>query len=87
MAPFRPPNWYPFSPPPTILAANDTLDGTQARIDDFLALGVPCVWLPDPRNRRRWVYTSEGSREAKDGILHTADPDLAVPLTALFPAN
>ncbi|MBK9168677.1 MAG: Uma2 family endonuclease [Bryobacterales bacterium] len=70
-----------------ILSPSDTLDRLQERIDDYLAMGVLCVWLLNPRTRRGWVYTGEGSREAKDGILHTANPDLAVPLAALFPAD
>jgi hypothetical protein len=41
----------------------------------------------EPADRRAWVHTSEGSREAKDGVLHTVDPDLAVPLAELFPAD
>jgi Uma2 family endonuclease len=67
-----------------ILSPSDTLDRIQARIDDYLAMGVPQVWLVNPRNRRAWVHTLEGSREAKDGVLHTGNPDLAVPLAELF---
>jgi hypothetical protein len=45
---------------------------------------VPYVWLIDPRLRRGWVYTGEGVREAKDGVLRTAEPGIALPLAELF---
>ncbi len=67
-----------------ILSPSDTLDRVQERIDDYPAMGVPNVWLLNPRTRRGWVYSSDRSREARDGILHTAHPDLAVPLADLF---
>jgi len=38
----------------------------------------------DPRLQRGWVHTAEGSREAKDGVLRTADPEIALPLAQLF---
>lgn len=55
------------------------------KVDDYLRFGVPYVWVIDPRTRRGWVHTPGGSREVKDGVLRTANPDLAVPLEQLFP--
>jgi Uma2 family endonuclease len=56
----------------------------QEKIDDFLRFGVRYVWVINPRNRRAWVYTTDGSREIKDGLLRTKNPDLAIPLAELF---
>jgi Uma2 family endonuclease len=56
----------------------------QQRIDDYLAFGVRYVWVVDPQTRKAWIYTSEGSREVRDGMLRTADPELLVPLEAIF---
>ncbi len=47
-------------------------------------MGVANVWVIDPALRRGYRYTNEGLLEAKDGILRTSNPDLAVPLSALF---
>ena len=55
-----------------ILSPEDRATRVQARIDDYLNMGVPCVWLVDPATRRAWIHTLAGAREAKDGIL-TAD--------------
>ena len=77
-----------FTQPPflcvEILSKDDRMTEMQERIDDYLAFGVPYVWLLDPRTKRAYVYTAAGMHEVKDGILHTSNPDLAVPLADLF---
>lgn len=55
----------------------------QERIDDYLNMGVPHVWVVNPRLRRAFLYTSEFMHEAKDGILHTTNPRIEVPLSEL----
>jgi Uma2 family endonuclease len=67
-----------------ILSRDDTFDSMQERIDDYLTFGVSYVWVISPRSRRAYVYTAEGSREAKDGILRTENPELTVILPELF---
>jgi Uma2 family endonuclease len=67
-----------------ILSKDDTLDQMQEKIDDFLRFGVRYVWVINPRNRRAWAYTTDGSREIKDGFLRTENPDLEIPLGELF---
>ena len=77
-----------FSQPPFVcieaLSKDDTLERMQVKIDDFLGFGVRYVWVINPRNRRAWVYTTDGSREVKDGVLRTENPELEVKLTDLF---
>jgi Uma2 family endonuclease len=67
-----------------ILSKDDSFASTVERLDDYLAMGVSNVWVIDPRLGRGYRYTAEGFLEAKDGVLRTSNPDLAVPLTALF---
>jgi Uma2 family endonuclease len=69
-----------------ILSKDDRLSEMQERIDDYLNFGVRYVWVIDPRTRRAWVYTKDGSREAKDGILRTEDPAIELPLPEIFQA-
>lgn len=66
-----------------ILSPDDRMQQMQERIDDYLAFGVPYVWLIHPVTRRVFVYTPEGSREVKDGVLTTKDPEIRVPLSEL----
>ena len=70
-----------------ILSPEDRIERVQEKIDDYLNFGVPYVWVLNPRNRRAWVYTKDGSREVKDGVLRTENPALAVPLSELFPSR
>jgi Uma2 family endonuclease len=67
-----------------VFSKDDTFASTVERLDDYLAMGVANVWAIDPRLRRGYRYSSEGFLEAKDGVLRTSNPDLSVPLTALF---
>jgi Uma2 family endonuclease len=67
-----------------VLSPEDRMARTQARIDDYLKFGVAYVWVFNPENRRVWVYTTEGSREIKDGILTTENPSLTVDLAEIF---
>jgi Uma2 family endonuclease len=66
-----------------ILSKDDVMSQMQEKIEDYLKMGVPHVWVIDPR-RRGYHYTADGMREAKDGILRTSEPELTVPLAALF---
>jgi Uma2 family endonuclease len=67
-----------------ILSPEDRIARMQDRIDDYIKFGVPYVWVINPENRRVWVYTAEGSREVKDGVLRTENPSLMVNLSEIF---
>jgi len=64
--------------------SDDSLSGTFEKIEEYLRMGVQHVWVIDPRRRQGYHFTTDGMREAKDGILRTSNPDIAVPLAALF---
>jgi Uma2 family endonuclease len=66
-----------------ILSPGDTVEDMQDKIDDYLAFGVPYVWVVNPRKSRAFEYTAGGVREAKDGILRTANPDIVMPIIEL----
>ncbi|MDQ2900773.1 MAG: Uma2 family endonuclease [Acidobacteriota bacterium] len=56
----------------------------QARIDDYLTLGVRHVRVIDPRSRRAYSYIPGSSFEVEDGILRTTDPASELPLIEIF---
>jgi Uma2 family endonuclease len=66
-----------------ILSSGDRVDDIQDKIDDYLAFGVPYVWVVNPRKSRAFEYTADGMHEAKDGILRTTNPDIVVPILEL----
>ena len=67
-----------------ILSPQDRMERIQQRIDDYLNFGVRYVWVVNPRDRRAWTYSKEGSRELFDGVLRTETPDYEVPLAEIF---
>ena len=68
-----------------IVSPEDRMSRVYERIDDYVAMGVPHVWLIDPRTRRAFIATgTEGLREIKNGVLRTENPALEVPLSELF---
>jgi Uma2 family endonuclease len=67
-----------------VFSKDDTLERMQEKIDDFLNFGVRYVWVINPRSRRAWVYTIDGSREVKDGTLRTENPNIEVALADVF---
>ena len=77
-----------FTSPPflciEILSPEDRMSRMQQKIDDYLAFGVRFIWVVDPQTRKAWIYTSEGSREVRDGMLRTENPEILVPLDAVF---
>lgn len=66
-----------------VLSRDDRAEDVQERIDDYLGCGVRYVWVVNPRTRRGWIHTAEGSREAKDGVLRTEEPAIEAPLGEL----
>lgn len=67
-----------------VLSPDDRHPDVQEKIDDYLAFGIPGVWVIDSESRRAWMHTAHGAaREAKDGVLRNPAGDLEVPL-ALF---
>ena len=54
-----------------VLSREDTLSSLQAKIDDYLAMGVENIWIVDPWDRRAWTADRAG--------LHRVEAELTVP--------
>jgi len=67
-----------------ILSPDDRWSRVKDRINDFLAMGVPYVWVIDSQTKQAYVATpAEGLREVKDGVLRTENPTFEVRLSEL----
>ncbi len=77
-----------FNTPPflviEILSPRDTFHNIQEKLSDYLAFGVPYIRVVDPRSKSATVYTPGTMHPVKDGVLRTANPDIAILLTSLF---
>jgi len=75
-----------FTKPPficvEILSRDDRLSEMRERVEDYLAFGVPYVWILDPRRRVAYRCTEAGFLETRE--LRTERPEIVVPLDALF---
>ena len=84
----RPEQQVPTKPPLVcleVLSPEDRMSRVEARINDFLAMGVPYVWVLDPETRQAFVATAaEGLREVKDGMLRAENPRIELPLVGLW---
>jgi len=70
-----------------ILSPEDRMNRVEVCINEFLAMGVPYVWIIDPQTRQAYVATPrEGLREVKSGVLRTENPLIEVPLAEVLPA-
>lgn len=68
-----------------ILSPEDRWSRVEARINDFLAMGVPFVWVLDPETKQAFIATpKDGLREVKDGVLRTQNPTFEVELSEFF---
>lgn len=67
-----------------ILSKEDRLEQMQERLDDYLAFGVPYVWLLNPRTRKAYRCVPGAMHEVEDNILRTANPEILVPLAEVF---
>ncbi len=68
-----------------VLSPEDRMSRIEARIQDYLEMGVPYVWVLDPQTKQAYVATAaDGLREVKTGVLVTANPTFEVPLSEIF---
>ena len=68
-----------------ILSPEDRMSRVEERVKDYLEMGVPYVWVLDPRSKQTYAATAaEGLRKVKGGVLRTENPVLEVPLAEIF---
>ena len=68
-----------------VLAPEDRWPRIQQRIDDYLTMGVPYVWVLDPTSKTAYSATpKERTRQVTTGVLRTQNPSVDVPLGEIF---
>jgi Uma2 family endonuclease len=68
-----------------ILSPEDRMKRVKERVTDYLEMGVPYVWVLDPKTKRTYVATAaESLHEVKTSALRTENPVLEVPLNEIF---
>ncbi len=67
-----------------VLSPEDTFSRTQVKCRDYLAMGVPEVWVFDPEERAAFVMRGETMTEHHSGTLHLAGTEVQINLAELF---
>jgi Uma2 family endonuclease len=68
-----------------ILSPEDRMSRVEVRINDYLAMGAPYVWVLDPETKQAFAATAAtGLQEVKSGVLKTDNPAIEVPLAEIF---
>jgi len=56
------------------------------RANEFIALGVPNLWILDPKERAGYIYSKSGLQLSHDNVLTTTDPVIKIDLNECFSA-
>jgi Uma2 family endonuclease len=67
-----------------ILSPQDRMPRVLDRLDDFLAMGVPNVWLLDPVERVAYTYSASGLKLVRSAQLFVPDSPIHLQLAELF---
>ena len=67
-----------------VLSPDDRAGDLEEKIADYLAFGIPYIWVINPESHRAYVHTPHGSREVKDGLLRAETIKIEIPLAEIF---
>jgi Uma2 family endonuclease len=65
-----------------VLSPDDRFSAMRQRVEDYLAFGVPYVWILDPATRRAYRCVPGATQEVTE--LRTENPETLVPVGDLF---
>jgi Uma2 family endonuclease len=67
-----------------ILSPEDTVSRTNTRVQEYLEVGTPVVWVTDPEEKIVWIYRKTGMEEVTEGVVRVDGTDLEVPVAEIF---
>ena len=68
-----------------VLSPEDRMKRVKERVNDFLEMGVPFVWVLDPQTKRASAATpADNLQEVTSGVLRTENPIFELPLNEIF---
>ena len=66
-----------------ILSPEDRLSRVNMRVQEYLSVGVPVVWVVDPAEHRVWVYRKNGMEEAVNSV-RLDNTEIDIPFSEIF---
>lgn len=67
-----------------ILSREDSMTEIMERVEDYLTLGVPTVWVVDPWRQRAWSVAPSGILQPEHETLRVSNTPIQVPIPELF---
>ncbi|MGD0799131.1 MAG: Uma2 family endonuclease [Acidobacteriaceae bacterium] len=67
-----------------ILSKDDSLSEILDRVEGYLSMGVPTVWVVDPRRRRAYTAAASGALEPAPTELTVPNTEIRIPLPDIF---
>ena len=67
-----------------ILSRDDRMSDIQERVEDYLAMGIPAVWVVDPRRRRAYATIPSGALEPAPTELAVSGTEIRVSVADIF---
>lgn len=69
-----------------VMSPDDRWNRIRASVHDYEEMGVPCVWVVDPYERRAWIFEEDKPpTEVRDGMLRAEALGVAVQLNDVLP--
>lgn len=69
-----------------VMSPDDRWSRIRASVHDYEEMGVPCVWVVDPYQRRAWIFEEDKPPvEVADGVLRAQSLDVEIPLSEVLP--
>ena len=66
-----------------VLSPEDRMSEMDERVNDYLNMGVACVWILDPRRRKAFVRTGTTATEVT-GTIRVPGTPIEIPLDDIF---
>jgi Uma2 family endonuclease len=67
-----------------ILSPEDSMTSMQERIDDYVAFGIPDIWIFDPRRRKAYWADQSGVHQARGDVLTATGAPVRIDLADLW---
>jgi len=67
-----------------ILSTDDSMSDLLEKLEEYAAMGVPHIWVVDPRRRKAFTYHDRRLEEVLSGRIETAPGEISLPLEEVF---
>lgn len=67
-----------------ILSPEDRITRMQPKVQDYLSIGVECIWLIDPDEQKAITYSQRNPTGSLTDLLRTTNPEIEIPISAVF---